>query len=149
MGIVVRVGRVPFHYQFILTVTIHVAHATVVRSVGIDPAIWSSATLRTVDGQRLIQISPRLHWFRNLPLHRGIHLRLILITDQAIRMCRRTFYISKIGCPDMMSNHFSIPLYIKTDILAVCTEESPTEKNPLSGSRQSYQSTVETFHRKL
>ena len=63
VGIVVRVGRVPFHYQFILTVTIHVAHATVVRSVGIDPAIWSSATIRAVDWQRLIQISPRLHWF--------------------------------------------------------------------------------------
>ena len=63
VGIVVRVGRVPFHYQFILTVTIHVAHATVVRSVGIAPAIWSRATLRTIDGQRLIQISPRLHWF--------------------------------------------------------------------------------------
>ena len=149
VGIVVRVGRVPFHYQFILTVTIHVAHATVVRSVGIDPAIWSSSTLRTVDGQRLIQISPRLHWFRNLPLHRGIHLRLILITDQAIRMCRRAFYISKVGCPDMMSNHFSIPLYIKTDILAIRTEESPTEIDSLSGSRQSHQSTVEAFHREL
>ena len=149
VGIVVRVGRVPFHYQFILTVTIHVAHATVVRGVHIGPSIWSSSTLRTVDGQRLIQISPRLHWFRNLPLHRGIHLRLILITDQAIRMCRRAFYVSKVGCPDMMSNHFSIPLYIKTDILAIRTEESPTEIDSLSGSRQSHQSTVETFHREL
>ena len=63
VGIVVRVGRVPFHYQFILTVTIHVAHATVVRGVHIGPSIWSSSTLRTVDGQRLIQINPRLHWF--------------------------------------------------------------------------------------
>ena len=147
--IVVRVGRVPFHYQFILAIAIHIAHATVVRSVHIGPSIWSSATLRTVDGQRLIQIRPRLHWFRNLPLHLCIHLRLILITDQAIRMCWRTFYISKVGRPDMMSNHFSIPLYIKTDILAIRTEESPTEIDSLSGSRQSHQSTVEAFHRKL
>ena len=97
MGIVVGVGRVPFYNQFILAVAIHIAHATVVWRVGIDATIRSSPALRTVDGQRLIQVRPRLHWFGNLPLHRGIHLRLIQISDDAIRMCRRAFGVSKVG----------------------------------------------------
>ena len=146
MRIVMGIGRVPFQDDFVFSVSIHIAHATVVGGIFVGFSGRSHTAGRTVDGQGTIEIVPWLHRLRDFSFCRSIHPGFLLISDDSIAAGRRTFRVCIIGQLHLMGDDFSIPLYIEAYIFAVRTQQSPTEEDTLVLGRQSHQATVQLLH---
>ena len=146
MRIVMGIGRVPFQDDFVFSVSIHIAHATVVGGIFIGFSIGSDTAGRTVDGQGAIEIIPWLNRLRNFSFSRSIHPGFLLISDDSIAAGSRTFPVCIIGQLHLMGDNLSISFYVEAYVLAVRTQQSPAEEDSLVLGRQSHQATVQLLH---
>ena len=144
--IVMRIGWVPFQDDFVFSIPIHIAHATVVGGIFVGFSIGSDTAGRTVDGQGAIEIVPWLHRLRNFSFSRSIHPGFFLISDDPIGIGRGTFPVCIIGQLHLMGDNLSISLHIEAYVFAIRTQQSPTEEDSLVLGRQSHQATVQLLH---
>ena len=124
LRIVFLVGRVPFHEKLVLTIAIHVAHATVVGRVGVTAALVG-ATLRSVKAHGLEGPCPRRYSRRCLGHHStylGHHL--VDAVGAAPGVDKRG------GCREVGSNDLSVAQQVKRGGGVVVSQVSPAHELP-------------------
>ena len=144
--VVVRIGRIPFQDDFILTISIHISHATIIRGIGIGASVGSRSSLWAVNRQRLVEVCPRFHFLRHLTRGDSIRLGHLLIGYDVVSMGRRAILIGIVGSLDMGSDDLAVSFHIKANVLAIGAQHTPTHEDALTLRRQSHNTSIQMLH---